>query len=84
MYKQALACIYKQTIVRNYENFKLSIKSSDIFMAVESYEKISDLIEQPLHLGITESGSLKTGTVKSKQYIPTGNTKFKYKTSKWN
>ena len=49
----------------NYENFKLSIKSSDIFMAVESYEKISDLIEQPLHLGITESGSLKTGTVKS-------------------
>ena len=49
----------------NFENFKLSIKSSDIFMAVESYEKISDLIEQPLHLGITESGSLKTGTVKS-------------------
>ena len=49
----------------DYENFKLSIKSSDIFMAVESYEKISDLIEQPLHLGITESGSLKTGTVKS-------------------
>ena len=41
-----------------YENFKLSIKSSDIFMAVESYEKISELIEQPLHLGITESGSL--------------------------
>jgi (E)-4-hydroxy-3-methylbut-2-enyl-diphosphate synthase len=49
----------------NYENFKLSIKSSDIYMAVESYEKISDLIDQPLHLGITESGSLKTGTVKS-------------------
>ena len=48
----------------NYENFKLSIKSSDIFMAVESYEKISNLIDQPLHLGITESGSLKTGTVK--------------------
>ena len=34
-------------------------------MAIESYEKISELIEQPLHLGITESGSLKTGTVKS-------------------
>ena len=34
-------------------------------MAVESYEKISELIDQPLHLGITESGSLKTGTVKS-------------------
>ena len=49
----------------NYDNFKLSIKSSDIFMAVESYVKISELIEQPLHLGITESGSLKTGTVKS-------------------
>ena len=49
----------------NYDNFKLSIKSSDIYMAVESYQKISDLIDQPLHLGITESGSLKTGTVKS-------------------
>ena len=33
----------------NYDNFKLSIKSSDIFMAVESYVKISELIEQPLH-----------------------------------
>ena len=40
----------------NYDNFKLSIKSSDIYMAVESYQKISDLIDQPLHLGITESG----------------------------
>ena len=39
----------------NYDNFKLSIKSSDIYMAVESYQKISDLIDQPLHLGITES-----------------------------
>lgn len=48
-----------------FDNFKLSIKSSDIYMAVESYEKISELIDQPLHLGITESGSLKSGTVRS-------------------
>ena len=48
-----------------YENFKLSIKSSDIFMAVESYEKISRIDRTTIHLGITESGSLKTGTVKS-------------------
>lgn len=49
----------------NFDNFKLSIKSSDIYMAIESYRKISDLIDQPLHLGITESGSLKSGTVRS-------------------
>ena len=49
----------------NFDNFKLSIKSSDIYMAIESYEKISELIDQPLHLGITESGSLKSGTVRS-------------------
>lgn len=49
----------------NFDNFKLSIKSSDIFMAVESYRKISNQIVQPLHLGITESGSLKSGTVRS-------------------
>ena len=49
----------------NFDNFKLSIKSSDIYMTVDSYRKISALIDQPLHLGITESGSLKSGTVRS-------------------
>ena len=35
---------------QNFENFKLSIKASDIFMMTESYRKISSLIDQPLHL----------------------------------
>ena len=49
----------------NFEDFKLSIKASDVQMTVESYRKISELIDQPLHLGITEAGGFRSGTVKS-------------------
>tara|TARA_B000000460_G_scaffold56169_1_gene37304 strand:+ start:1269 stop:2393 length:1125 start_codon:yes stop_codon:yes gene_type:complete len=49
----------------NFNEFKLSIKASDVFLTVESYRKISSLIDQPLHLGITEAGPLRSGTVKS-------------------
>jgi (E)-4-hydroxy-3-methylbut-2-enyl-diphosphate synthase len=49
----------------NFPNFKLSVKASDVFMAVAAYRKIAALIEQPLHLGITEAGGLRGGTVKS-------------------
>ena len=49
----------------NFEDFKLSIKASDVFMTIESYRKISELIDQPLHLGITEAGGFRSGTVKS-------------------
>ena len=49
----------------NFEDFKLSIKASDVQMTVESYRKISGLIDQPLHLGITEAGGFRSGTVKS-------------------
>ncbi len=49
----------------NFPNFKLSVKASDVFMAVAAYRKIATLIEQPLHLGITEAGGLRGGTVKS-------------------
>jgi (E)-4-hydroxy-3-methylbut-2-enyl-diphosphate synthase len=49
----------------NYPNFKLSVKASDVFMAVAAYRKIAALIDQPLHLGITEAGGLRGGTVKS-------------------
>ena len=49
----------------NYEDFKLSIKASDVQLTVESYKKISKLIDQPLHLGITEAGGFRSGTVKS-------------------
>ena len=49
----------------DYPNFKLSLKASDVFMTVAAYRLIADQIEQPLHLGITEAGGLRSGTVKS-------------------
>jgi (E)-4-hydroxy-3-methylbut-2-enyl-diphosphate synthase len=49
----------------NFDNYKMSLKASNIEMTVEAYRKISKLINQPLHLGITEAGSYRAGTVKS-------------------
>ena len=49
----------------DFQNYKLSLKSSNVFMAVEAYRSISSQIDQPLHLGITEAGGLRSGTVKS-------------------
>jgi (E)-4-hydroxy-3-methylbut-2-enyl-diphosphate synthase len=49
----------------DFQNFKVSVKASDVFMAVAAYRKLSDLIDQPLHLGITEAGGFRSGTVKS-------------------
>ncbi|MCR8924167.1 flavodoxin-dependent (E)-4-hydroxy-3-methylbut-2-enyl-diphosphate synthase [Dasania sp. GY-MA-18] len=49
----------------DFQDFKLSVKASDVFMAVAAYRKIAAQIEQPLHLGITEAGGLRGGTVKS-------------------
>lgn len=49
----------------NFQDFKVSLKASDVFMAVAAYRLIADQIEQPLHLGITEAGGLRSGTVKS-------------------
>ena len=49
----------------DFFNFKLSVKSSDIFLAIKSYEKLSQECDYPLHLGITEAGGLMTGSIKS-------------------
>ena len=49
----------------DFQNFKVSVKASDVFMAVAAYRKLATQIEQPLHLGITEAGGLRAGTVKS-------------------
>ncbi|KUJ81498.1 4-hydroxy-3-methylbut-2-en-1-yl diphosphate synthase [Microbulbifer flavimaris] len=49
----------------DFHDFKVSVKASDIFMATAAYRKLAKLIEQPLHLGITEAGGLRSGTVKS-------------------
>jgi len=49
----------------DFADYKLSLKASDIFMTVAAYRIIASQIEQPLHLGITEAGGLRGGTVKS-------------------
>lgn len=49
----------------NFEDFKVSLKASEIFMTVQAYRKLASLIDQPLHLGITEAGGLRAGAVKS-------------------
>ncbi len=49
----------------DFLNFKISVKSSDVFLAVKAYEGLSKLYDYPLHLGITEAGSLFTGSIKS-------------------
>ncbi len=49
----------------NFFNFKISVKSSDVFLAVKAYESLSSLYDYPLHLGITEAGGLFTGSIKS-------------------
>jgi (E)-4-hydroxy-3-methylbut-2-enyl-diphosphate synthase len=49
----------------DYQDFKVSVKASEVFMAVKAYRLLAEQIEQPLHLGITEAGGLRGGTVKS-------------------
>ncbi len=46
-------------------NFKISVKSSDIFLTVKAYKRLSEICDYPLHLGVTEAGSLFTGSIKS-------------------
>jgi (E)-4-hydroxy-3-methylbut-2-enyl-diphosphate synthase len=48
-----------------FYDFKVSVKASEVFMAVAAYRGLATQIEQPLHLGITEAGGLRGGTVKS-------------------
>ena len=50
---------------KGFLDFKISVKASDIFLAVAAYQKLSDLTDTPLHVGITEAGGFRTGTVKS-------------------
>ncbi len=49
----------------NFDNFKVSLKASEIFMTVFAYRQLASQIDNPLHLGITEAGSFRSGTVKS-------------------
>ena len=49
----------------DFFNFKISVKSSDIFLTVKAYQKLSQICDYPLHLGVTEAGGLFTGSIKS-------------------
>jgi (E)-4-hydroxy-3-methylbut-2-enyl-diphosphate synthase len=49
----------------DFHEFKISCKASDVFLAVAAYHGLAEVSDHPLHLGITEAGSLRPGTVKS-------------------
>jgi (E)-4-hydroxy-3-methylbut-2-enyl-diphosphate synthase len=49
----------------DFYNFKISVKASDVFMTVAAYHELAAVCDYPLHLGVTEAGGLRTGTVKS-------------------
>ncbi|MFT6507427.1 MAG: (E)-4-hydroxy-3-methylbut-2-enyl-diphosphate synthase [Colwellia sp.] len=49
----------------NFHEFKVSVKASDVFLAVGAYRLLAKQIDNPLHLGITEAGGLRSGSVKS-------------------
>jgi (E)-4-hydroxy-3-methylbut-2-enyl-diphosphate synthase len=49
----------------DFFEFKISVKASDVFLAVAAYQQLADTCDYPLHLGITEAGGMISGTVKS-------------------
>ena len=49
----------------DFQNYKVSLKASDVFMTVLAYRELATQIDQPLHLGITEAGGFRSGSVKS-------------------
>lgn len=49
----------------DFFNFKISVKASDVFLATAAYRKLAAACDYPLHVGVTEAGGLRTGTVKS-------------------
>ena len=50
---------------KDFFNFKISVKSSDVFLSIAAYRQLSKVIDYPLHLGITEAGSFLPGSIKS-------------------
>jgi len=72
-YKEPCPEALVESVLRNAEiienedffNFKLSVKSSDVFLSIAAYRQLSEKTEYPLHLGITEAGSFLPGSIKS-------------------
>ena len=50
---------------KDFFNFKISVKSSDVFLSISAYRQLSKICDYPLHLGITEAGSFVSGSIKS-------------------
>jgi len=50
---------------QDFFNFKISVKSSDVFLSIAAYRQLSEVCDYPLHLGITEAGSFVSGSIKS-------------------
>ena len=50
---------------KDFHNFKISVKSSDVFLSIAAYRQLSKITDYPLHLGITEAGSFVSGSIKS-------------------
>jgi (E)-4-hydroxy-3-methylbut-2-enyl-diphosphate synthase len=49
----------------DFHEYKISVKASDVFLTVAAYQQLAEATDAPLHLGVTEAGGLRTGTVKS-------------------
>ena len=49
----------------DFRDYKISVKASDVFLTVAAYTALAEATDAPLHLGVTEAGALRTGTVKS-------------------
>ena len=50
---------------QDFFNFKISVKSSDVFLSISAYRQLSKISDYPLHIGITEAGSFVSGSIKS-------------------
>lgn len=48
-----------------FDQIKISLKASDVLLTIESYKKMSEIVDYPLHLGVTEAGPIWNGTIKS-------------------
>lgn len=61
------SALFHANILRDHDfhEFKISVKASDVFLTVAAYTALADAIDCPLHIGVTEAGPLRVGTIKS-------------------
>lgn len=61
------SALFHANILRDHDfhEFKISVKASDVFLTVAAYQALAEAIDCPLHIGVTEAGPLRTGTIKS-------------------